>query len=126
MNAIAHQISLFPPLQEAQKAPALERNRPCGMSRSVAQAWARARTPAVEKDILDALAAHKGEWLWSSDIWAVSDKHQIGCWFGHALWCMARAGLIREQIVYYGKGIGAEKPGSPNYQGFGHQYSTLD
>ena len=94
------------------------------MPRSVAQAWARARTPAVEGDILDALAARKGEWLWFRDFWAVIDKHQISCCAGHTLSRMARAGLIRERAVYYGNGIGAEKPGSPNYQGFGCQYSA--
>lgn len=52
-------------------------------------------------------------------------QHQIGSCFGHVLSGMARAGLIREQTVYYGKGIGAEKPGSPNYQGFGHKWSDL-
>ena len=114
------QLDMFPPRQVAQK-----RSLRCGKPQGVELMWERASSPAVESAILDVLAARQGEWLGWCNFRAVIDKYQISSCFGHVLSGMARAGVIREQTVYHGKGIGAEKPGSPNYQGFGHQYSAL-
>lgn len=114
------QLDMFPPPQVAQ---ALERRY--GMPRSVALMWERASSPAVEASVLEVCAARKGEWLSWNDFRAVIEKYQISSCFGHVTSGMARAGLIREKTVYLGKGIGAEKPGSPNYRGFSCKYSDL-
>lgn len=114
------QLDMFPPPQETQK-----QTPRYGVPRSVALMWERASSPAVESSILDVLSARKGEWLGWNAFRAVIEKYQISSCFGHVLSGMAREGLIRERTIYHGKGIGAEKPGSPNYQGFGSKYSDL-
>lgn len=111
---------MFPLPQVAQA-----QTRRYGMPRNVALAWERASSPAVEASVLEVCAAREGEWLGWSDFPAVIEKYQISSCFGHVTSRMAREGLIRERTIYHGKGIGAEKPGSPNYQGFGHKYSAL-
>ena len=114
------QFDMFPPPQEPQK-----QSPRYGVSRSVALMWDRANSPAVQVSVVEVCTACKGEWLDWNQFRAVIEKYQISSCFGHVLSGMARAGLIREQTIYHGKGIGAEKPGSPNYQGFGHKYSAL-
>ena len=110
---------MFPPPQ------AQAQTRRHGMPPSAALAWERASSPAVEASVLDVCAARKGEWLGWCDFRGVIEKYQISSCFGHVTSRMAREGLIREKTIYHGKGIGAENPGSPNYQGFGHKYSGL-
>lgn len=116
-----NQLDMIPPPQEAQK-----QSPRYGMPRSVALMWERAEAPAVKAAVLEICAARKGEWLGWNDFRTVIDTHDISSCFGHVLGFMARDGLIREQIVYHGNGIGAETPGSPNYQGFGHRYSAQE
>ncbi len=117
------QIDMFPPPQVAQAQAPTPRY---GMPRSVALAWERASSPAVESAIIDVVSTRKGEWLGWNDFRAVIEKYQISSCFEHVLSGMARERLIREKTIYHGKGIGAEKPGSPNYQGFGHKYSARE
>ena len=115
-----NQFDMFSPPQEAQK-----QSPRYGVPRSVALMWERASSPAVESAILDVVSARKGEWLGWNHFRAIIEKYQIGSCFGHVLSGMAREGLIRQQTIYHGKGIDAEKPGSPNYQGFGYKYSDI-
>jgi hypothetical protein len=115
-----NQFDMFPPPPEAQK-----QSPRYGIPRSVALMWERASSPAVAASVLEVCAARKGEWLGWNHFRAVIEKYQISSCFGHVLSRMAREGLIGEQTIYHGKGIGAEKPGSPNYQGFGSKYSDL-
>jgi hypothetical protein len=35
---------------------------------------------------------------------------------------MARRGLLESKDIYLGRGIGAERPGAPNYQEFRTEY----
>jgi hypothetical protein len=35
---------------------------------------------------------------------------------------MARRGLLEDKVIYLGGGIGAERPGSPEYRGFRVEY----
>lgn len=114
------------PLDFEPIAQAPAQTRRYVVPRSVALMWERASSPAVEASVLEVCAARKGEWLGWNNFLAIIEKYQISGCFGHVLSGMARAGLIQEQTIYYGKGIGAEKPGSPNYQGFGHKYSAGD
>jgi hypothetical protein len=35
---------------------------------------------------------------------------------------MERRGLLEEKVIYLGRGIGADHPGAPDYQGFKIEY----
>ena len=77
-------------------------------------AWA----PETRQALLDVFNARPGEWLSPFDVHEVAKALGVGSWFGHVLSKMSRDRLLLEKKVYAGKGIDADKPGSPNYQGF--------
>ena len=95
-----------------------------GVPPGVRQRWDRAMQPDVAEAALAIAAARPGEWLTWSAFRAVIDKYQIGFCFGQVLARLVRAGQIEERKVYFGRGVSAEKPGSPNYEGFGHVWRT--
>ncbi len=80
--------------------------------------WARARQPEVKAAVLEIAASRPQEWLSWEDFRPVMEKHDISACFGHVLFAMVRDGCLVEQKIYIGKGIGAETPGSTNYQGY--------
>jgi len=84
--------------------------------------WERALSQEVEIALIELAAARPDDWLGWSDFHAVMNEYQIGSCMGHVLGRIARAGLLREQKVFLGKGIGAETPGSGNYQGYTHKW----
>lgn len=110
------QLDLFP-----APAPA---SALAGGPPSVQRTWGRATAPAVRDETLAILAARRGEWLSWRDFRTVIDRHQISSCFGHVIGCFAREGLCQERNVYHGKGINAERPGSPNYAGFSCEWSA--
>lgn len=82
--------------------------------------------PEVAEEVLAIARARSEEWLTWGAFRAVIEKYQIGFCFGQVLGRLVRAGHLHEEKVYFGRGIGAEKPGSPNYQGFGHQWRAAE
>lgn len=108
------QLSLF----AAELAPA----QSYGMPPGVRVRWGRAMQPDVAEEVLAIARSRPTEWLTWGAFRTVIERHQIGFCFGQVLSCLVRAGHLDEERVYFGRGIGAEKPGSPNYRGFGHQW----
>jgi len=82
--------------------------------------------PDVADEVLAIAKARPAEWLTWCAFRAVIEKHHIGFCFGQVLGRLVRAGQLEERRVYFGRGIGAEKPGSPNYEGFGHKWKVVD
>ena len=115
------QLALFTdePVQAPPPAPS------CGMPPGVRKRYDRAMQPDVANEVLAIAKAHPAEWLTWGAFRAVIEKHQIGFCFGQVLGRMVRAGQLEERRVYFGRGIGAEKPGSPNYEGFGHKWKVI-
>lgn len=111
------QLALFTP----EPAP-LKPTPSYGVPPSVRRKYERAATPEVRAAFLAVAQARPNEWLSSWAFRAVIDKYDIGCCFGRVLWHLEQQGAIVTRKVYFGKGIDAERPGSPNYQGFGHEY----
>lgn len=111
------QLSLFP-AQERKPSRG-------GMPLSVERMWERAQTPAVREETLAILVARRGEWLGWNDFRSVIDRHQISSCFGHIISGFAREGLLQERKVYLGKGIGADRPGSPDYMGYKNEWSAV-
>lgn len=118
-HADTRTLDLFPP------APSVARDR-YGIPRGVAAMWARAQSQECKDAILDAAAAKPGVWLGWHDFREVRAKYQIGACMGHILSSLVRAGKLQERTVYLGKGIGAEHPGSPNYQGYRTEWRALE
>jgi hypothetical protein len=78
--------------------------------------------PVIEARLMEIFRARPDEWL---DLWAfraVAAKHDVGYGLGHKLGFMERRGLLEEKVVYLGRGIGADRPRSSNYQGFRTEY----
>jgi hypothetical protein len=78
--------------------------------------------PVIEAELMAIFRASPADWLDWPAFRSVIDKHGVGFVLGHKLAFMARRGLIEEKEIYLGSGIGAERPGSPNYQGFRIEY----
>jgi hypothetical protein len=78
--------------------------------------------PVIEAELMEIFHARPADWLSMWDFMSFSRKRGIGFGLGHKLYGMARRGLIEEKTVYLGKGIEAHRPGSPDYQGFRHEY----
>lgn len=66
--------------------------------------------------------ARPSEWLDWPAFRSVIEKHGAGFGLGHKLYSMARRGLLEDKDIYLGRGIGAERPGSPEYRGFRTEY----
>lgn len=104
----------------------LKPTSPIGMPTGVRLKHERARSPEVSAALLEVAQARPGEWLTSRTFEAVFQRFDISCARGTAIGQLVRARQLDERRVYFGKGIGAEQPGSPNYQGFGHEYRLID
>lgn len=111
------QAELFAPEPVAPKpAPSY------GMPASVRRKHMLAQSPEVLAAAMAIFLARPGEWLKWSAFRSVIDRFDISCCFGRVLTSLAHQGDIEERKVYFGRGIDAERPGSPTYQGFGHEY----
>jgi hypothetical protein len=95
------------------------------MPAGVARRRELAFSPQVVGEVLAAVEARANEWMGWEAFRQVIDKHRIGFCLGHVLSSLARTGRIRERNVYVGKGIGAERPGSPNYYGFKCEWRAI-
>lgn len=113
-NVKSSQLSLFP-------VPARS-ERPCGMPPGVFARWELAYSPKVKAELVAVATARPVEWLEWRDFREVMDKYKIGFCMGHVLGHLVREGRLEEKKVYLGKGIGAEQPGSGNYQGYTHNW----
>jgi hypothetical protein len=78
--------------------------------------------PLIEAELMEIFHARPDDWLSMWDFMSFSSKRSIGFGLGHKLYSMSRRGLIEEKTVYLGKGLEAHRPGSPDYQGFRHEY----
>lgn len=78
--------------------------------------------PVIEAELMAIFQARPTEWLDWPAFRAVIAKHGVGFGLGHKLYSMVRRGLLEEKIIYLGRGIGADRPGSPDYQGFRSEY----
>lgn len=78
--------------------------------------------PVIEAELMAIFRARPTEWLDWPAFRPVTAKHGIGFGLGHKLYGMARRGLLEEKVIYLGRGIGADRPGSPDYQGFRTEY----
>lgn len=96
------------------------------MPRNVELMWERAFTQEVELEILAFAASRPADWLRSSDFREALARHDIGGCLGHVLGRIARAGLLEEKKVYYGRGLEADRPGSPDYQGFTCRWKAVE
>jgi len=114
----ATQLSLF--------APALRPVGYTGRPPIVDRIWERAFSPEVEAEILATVAARPDEWLGWNAFRAIIDKHGIGSCLGHVLGRMVRTGLIQEKRIYCGKGLEADRPGSPDYMGFYNEWKAME
>lgn len=84
--------------------------------------WERGFSQEVELALIAVAMSRPEDWLGWKDFRAVMDKHQISGCMGYVLGRIARAGLLQQRNVYLGKGIGAEMPGSGNYQGYKNEW----
>lgn len=82
-------------------------------------------TEPVKLELLAVAAARPNEWLGWDVFRAPMEKHQIGFCMGHVLFSLVRAGRLEERPVDFGKGIGAEQPGSGNYQGYKNEWRAV-
>lgn len=78
--------------------------------------------PVIEAELMAIFQARPAEWLDWPAFRPVIQKHGIGFGLGHKLYSMVRRGLLEEKVLYLGRGIGAARPGSPDYQGFRTEY----
>lgn len=79
-------------------------------------------TEPVKLELLAVTSARPDEWLNWRDFRAVMEKHQIGFCMGHVLSQLVREGRLQEKKVYFGNGLEAERPGSPDYKGYTHNW----
>lgn len=105
----------------AEPVPSPVRHRG-GMPPCVERMIERARSPEVEAQALAIFRARAGEWLSRAPFRTLIRQHDISSQFGRVTSRLEQAGLIESRQVYLGHGIGAESPGSANYQGFHLEY----
>lgn len=78
--------------------------------------------PVIEAELMGIFRARPDDWLDWPAFQPVIQKHGVGFGLGHKLYSMARRGLLEEKTVYLGRGIGADRPGAPEYCGFRNEY----
>jgi hypothetical protein len=78
--------------------------------------------PVIEADLMEIFRARPDDWLDWLDFRPVIEKHEIGYGLAHKLGFMVRRGLLEEKVIYLGKGLEADWPGSKDYQGFRTEY----
>jgi hypothetical protein len=109
--------------QLALFAPEVEVKRICGGGPpGVQKRFHLAFTEPVKLELLAVAASRPGDWLQWNDFRAVMERHQIGFCMGHVLYQLVREGRLQENKVYLGKGIEAERPGSPDYKGYRNEW----
>lgn len=79
----------------------------------------------VKLELLAVAAARPDDWLRFADFRVPMDRYKIGFCMGHVLGKLVREGRLQEKKVYYGKGIEADRPGSPDYQGYTHAWKAV-
>lgn len=75
-------------------------------------------TEPVKLELLAVALARPDDWLKWPDFRVVMEKHQIGFCMGHVLGQLVREGRLQEKKVYFGNGLEADRPGSPDYKGY--------
>lgn len=108
MNA---QLALFAPEKPAEV-------RAYGGPPGVQRRSELAFTEPVKLELLAVAAARPDDWLVWNDFAGPRDKHGIGFCMGHVLYALVREGRLQEKHIYLGKGLEADRPGSPDYQGY--------
>jgi hypothetical protein len=78
--------------------------------------------PVIEAELMEIFRARPDDWLDWPDFRPVIAKRGIGYGLGHKLYSMVRGGLLEERVIYLGKGLEADRPGSKDYQGFRTEY----
>jgi hypothetical protein len=121
MNA---QLALFAPEVELEPIePDVEfKPKLGGGPPSVQRRRQLAFTEPVKLDLLAVAASRPDDWLRWRDFRVVMERHQIGFCMGHVLFQLVQEGRLQEKKVYFGKGIEAERPGSPDYKGNGTEW----
>ena len=114
---MTQQTELFAPEQEVER-------RIGGGPPDVQRRFALAFTEPVMLELLAVAAERPDDWLRWNDFRAPMEKHRIGFCMGHVLGHMVRDGRLQEKPIYYGKGLEADKPGSPDYQGYTHAWKA--
>lgn len=108
------QLSLFAP-----DAPV------CPIGLSPDARFELAFTEPVKLELLAVAAARPDDWLGWNAFRVPMNLHQIGFCMGHVLHQLVRAGRLQEKKIYFGKGIGAELPGSGNYHGYTTEWRAI-
>jgi hypothetical protein len=79
----------------------------------------------VKLELLAVAAARPDDWLRWGDFSGPMENHKIGFCMGHVLGQLVREGRLQEKLVYYGKGLEADRPGSPDYMGYTHNWKAV-
>lgn len=82
-------------------------------------------TEPVKLELLAVAAARADEWLGWNAFRAPMNLHQIGFCMGHVLSSLVRAGRLQEKKIYFGKGLEADRPGSPDYHGYTNEWRAI-
>lgn len=112
------QLALF-------ESPA-ESVRRSGRPPDVERRWNLAFSPEVKAEILQIIQARPMKWLSWKDFRVIIEKYKIGFCLGQVLSSLAQSGQIEVKKVYLGRGIGADRPGSGNYEGYTHNYRAVE
>ncbi len=110
------QLALFAP--DVPAVPAA----PVGHHKQHARMEALMSCPVIEAELMEIFQAQPDDWLDWPAFRPVIQRHGVGFGLGHKLYSMVRRGLLEEKVIYLGRGIGADRPGSPDYQGFRNEY----
>jgi hypothetical protein len=108
------QLALFAP-EASVGAPAIRHDKYARLGELIT-------CPLIEADLLEIFQARPNDWLTWSAYRPVIERHDVGFGLGHKLGSMERRGLLEDQDIYFGRGIGADRPGSPEYRGFRTEY----
>jgi hypothetical protein len=111
------QLALFAP-----EVPAAPEAPVSASHRNYARMEKLMACPLIEAELLEIFRARPNDWLTWSAYRPAIERHGVGFGLGHKLYSMERRGLLESKDIYLGRGIGAERPGSPNYQGFRTEY----
>lgn len=96
-----------------------------GMPPQVQRQWELAWSLKIERRLLAVAAGRQGEWLNGRPFRDALKKYEIGHCIGHVLGHLARTGKLDERKVYLGKGMEADRPGSPDYRGFNCEWRKV-
>lgn len=114
------QFALFAPEPEPKDLRPRLGSGPPGVQRRRAIAYSE----PVKLELLAVAAAQPDEWLEWDDFKVPREKHQIGFCMGHVLHALVWEGRLQEKTIYLGTGLEANRPGSPDYQGFMYRWKA--